>query len=84
MCMEMIGKMTSSEIWLGKNGDATPTQVSSSTTQFKSDNTYLKDNYDPSWYNKANKNNLECYDPLSNFTNVHHSHDKYMKHYHHT
>jgi hypothetical protein len=56
----------------------------SSATQPKSDNTNLEDDHDPPWYNKVNNNNLECYDPLLDLTNVHHSHDKYMNHYHHT
>jgi hypothetical protein len=52
----------------------------SSTTQPKSDNTYLKDDYDPPWKNKANIINLEHYDSLSDLTNAHHFHDKYMRH----
>jgi hypothetical protein len=30
----------------------------------KDDNTYLKGNYDPPWFNQENKKSLECYDPL--------------------
>jgi len=46
--MEIMGKMKNVKDDLGY-GQATPTKVSSSTTQLESDNTYLKGDYDPSW-----------------------------------
>jgi hypothetical protein len=74
-----IGNTKSVKYVLGYR-HTTPSWDSSSTTQPKSDNTYLKDDYDPPWYNKENNINLECYDPLLDLTHVHHGHEKYMRH----
>jgi hypothetical protein len=79
----MIGKMKYVYVIMGNMeiykydlgyGHTTTLYASSSTIQPKCDNTYLKDNYDPSWYNKENNRNFECSNPLLNLTNVHHGH----------
>jgi hypothetical protein len=54
----IMGKMKSVKYDLGY-GHAMPSYASSSTTQSKSDNTYLNDDYDPPWKNKGNNINLE-------------------------
>jgi hypothetical protein len=61
-------------------GHATPFKSPNSRTQSKSDNIYLRDDYDPLWKNKENGINLEHYDSLSDLTNDHHFYDKYLRH----